>query len=211
MRSCLVLDLDETLIHTDKRQFIVIKKYFEFNGIELSLSYEDYKITKMLTNKSNLDIFRLLNSRKLNEKDFQFFFTKNIENIDYLLLDEPIINLKLLQTLKFQKGYNLILLSLRSNYENSIKQMHNLFLYDFFDEIYFEKHSTQFNPKTNRLKQIQNKYSEIQFIGDSKSDLEAAEEVGIEFIKVNTGVFDFNFSGESFSDINLLIKSKYVI
>jgi phosphoglycolate phosphatase-like HAD superfamily hydrolase len=211
MRSCLVLDLDETLIHTDKRQFIVIKNFFEFNGIELVPSYEDYKTIRLITKKSNLDIFRLFNYSKLNEIDFQLYFSKNIERLDYLLIDELIINLKLLQTIKFHKGYKLILLSLRSNYENSIKQMHDLFLYDFFDEIYFEKHSSQFNPKTNRLKQIQYKYPEIQFIGDSKSDLEAAEEAGIEFIKVNTGVYDFNFSGESFSDVNLLFNTKYGI
>jgi len=211
MRNCLVLDLDETLIHTQKRQFLAIKNFFEFNGIDFTLQFEEYKITRKRTKKSNLEIFRFLNSRKTNENDFQSFFSKNIESLDYLLLDELIINLELLQKIKFQKGFNLILLSLRSNYENSIKQLQNLFLYNFFDEIYFEKHSSQFNPKTSRLKQIQNKYSEIQFIGDSKSDLEAAEEVGIDFIKVNTGIFDFNFSGESFYDINLLLKSKYRI
>lgn len=211
MRNCLVLDLDETLIHTEKRQFFAIKNFFESNGIDFTLQFEEYKITRRRTKKSNFEIFRFFNSRELNDNDFQSFFSKNIESLDYLLLDELIINIELLQKIKFQKGYNLILLSLRSNYENSIKQLHNLFLYNFFDEIYFEKHSSQFNPKTSRLKQIQNKYSEIQFIGDSKSDLEAAEEVGIDFIKVNTGVFDFNFSGESFYDINLLLKSKYGI
>lgn len=211
MRSCLVLDLDETLIQTEKRQFSVIKNFFEFNGIELNFSFEDYKVTRRLTKKSNLDIFRFLNSKKLNENDFQFFFSRNIESIDYLLLDELIINSRLLQEIKFQKGYKLILLSLRSNHESSIKQLLKLFLFNFFDEIYFEMHSNQGNPKSNRLKEIQNKYQKIQFIGDSKLDLEAAEEAGIEFIKVNTGVFDFNFSGESFSDINLLLKTKYGI
>jgi phosphoglycolate phosphatase-like HAD superfamily hydrolase len=210
-QTCVVFDLDETLISTTKRQFQVINFFFDSNGIELDFLFEDYKRTRSYTKKSNLDIFRFLNTENLNEKDFQFFFSKNIESKDYLLLDELIVNLGLMQRIKFEKGYTLILLSLRSSYENSIMQLHNLCLYDFFDEIYFEKHSSQLNPKTNRLKQIHKKYPEIQFIGDSKSDLEAAEEASIEFIKVNTGVFDFNFSGESFYDVNLLIKSKYGI
>jgi len=210
-QTCIVFDLDETLISTTKRQFQVIKNFFESNKKELPIDFEDYIRIRKNTKKSNLDIFRLLKSKKLNEREFQLFFSKNIESMDFLLLDELIVEIHLLEKLKRQKGRKLALLSLRSSSENSLNQLRNLLLYDLFDEIFFEKHSKEFNPKTNRLNQIQKKTSTIQFIGDSKSDFEAANETNLEFIKVNTGLFDFNFSGESFSDINLLIKSKYGI
>lgn len=209
--TCVVFDLDETLISTTKRQFQVIKDFFESKEIDWHFHYEEYIRTRKITKKSNLDIFRFLNSKKLNEKEFQIFFSKNIESIDYLFLDELIINLELLKKIKCENGIKLILLSLRSNRENSMKQLKNIFLYNFLDEIYFEKHSRHVNPKTNRLNEIKKKYGEIMFIGDSLSDLEAANETRIEFVKVDTGIMDFNFSGESFSNINLLIKSKYGI
>ncbi len=210
-QNCIVFDLDETLISTLKRQFLVIKNFFESKKIEFLLSFGDYLKIRKSTKKSNLDIFRFLNYVKLDEREFQVFFSHKIEDMDYLLLDELIINLELLEKVKFQKDHKLILLSLRSNCENSTKQLKNLFLYDFFDEIYFEKHASNYNPKTNLLRKIQEKHAEIQFLGDSKSDLEATYETSIDFIKVNTGLFDFNFTGESFADINLLLKAKYGI
>jgi len=198
-RQTIILDLDDTLIDTKKRQYHVIKDFFLKKDIHIK-NFEDYKKYRIDNHCSNYEFALQYFVSDIMAEEFKLFFINNIEAIKYLALDELIIDTELFN--KMINKYDFILLSLRSSKTNSINQLKDLELMSFFKEIHFLTHSTVVNSKTSILADLKNKYNIKSFVGDMIYDYEAANSNQIKFVGVDTGLFNLEVDSEIFSSIN---------
>src|SRR5690606_1351981 len=103
---------------------------------------------------------------------------------------------------KTANQFDFVLLSLRSSELNSINQIKNLDLMNFFKEIHFLPHSADNNPKSKILEDLKTKYPVESFVGDTIYDYQAAVSNQIKFIGVETGLFNLEIDSKKFSSIN---------
>lgn len=202
MKRCIVFDLDETLIYTHKRQFQVIKDFFQLHNFPFNTSPDEYLFYRKSRTKTNTDFVKSLNHPNFDLNLFGNYYSQSIESPKYLSFDELIVDLNKLKQLKKSYEVSLIILSLRTNNVNSINQIRNLGIADIFDRIIFQKHNSTLNPKTLSLLELKKEYEILHFIGDSYSDYHAAIEARVPFIKVDTGIYNFQCEESSFSSIN---------
>ena len=202
MDNCIVLDLDETLISTFKRQFEVIKSFFDLNSIDFQVTFDQYLYVRKKNNFSNFDFFKIYNNDIINEQLFKNYYFSNIEKLDFLSLDSLIVDIKLLKEFKERNNLKLAIISLRNNEVNSFKQIELFGLNKIIDCVFFISHDIENNPKTKVLSNLKESFFVQYFIGDTMTDYEAALESGISFIKVNTGFFDFDYSKNNYNNIN---------
>ncbi len=199
--NAIVLDLDDTLLSTHYRQYACLRDYLVIEGMPFML-FEDYLKVRRLNNLSNTDLLKALQV-DLDWKRFTSYYLNNIESERYLDLDELIVD-KVHLSLAVQKKLTLILLSLRGNATNSLRQMGKLGIDVYFKDIYFEPHNNALNPKLGRLNQLIKGYDIIAFCGDSVSDYEAARHLNINFVQVKTSLYalpDFE-QAEHYDNIN---------
>lgn len=184
--KAIILDLDDTLLSTHYRQYCCINDYLINEGKQF-ISFQGYLQMRRSNNLSNTRLLKVLNI-DLDWEAFSSYYLNNIESENYLALDELIVEKHLMAEV-VQKNFKLVLLSLRSNRTNSLKQIHSLGIDDFFEGIYFEKHDYNTNPKLNRLQQLNNDFDIFTFCGDSASDYEAAQQLNINFVQVKTSLY----------------------
>ena len=199
--KAIILDLDDTLLSTHYRQYCCIKDYLVNEGKQF-ISFEDYLQMRRSNNLSNTNLLTTLNI-DLDWEAFKSYYQNNIESENYLALDELIVEKYFLAAV-LENGFKLVLLSLRGNEANSLKQIQNLGIDVFFERIYFEKHDHGTNPKLNRLQQLNNDFSIVAFCGDSVSDYKAAQQLNINFVQVKTSLYllsDFE-QARQFDNIN---------
>lgn len=203
-----IFDLDETLISTSLRQFNVIQSFVQlyFPNEKKRINYHNYLEIRKTQRISNGDFYLKYISNEFFE-EFKIYFISEIEKIENLYYDSLILNIDLFK--EFRKNYSkdiFVLLSLRSNEQNSLKQLEYLNLNWYFDEVYFLKHSTQ-NPKTLFLRDYIKSNQKYHFIGDSDTDYEAANSNGIIFDFVNTSIYSDKKKLIKNMDINQLLLS----
>lgn len=179
----ILLDLDETLISTMYRQYLVLDAFADKFNLSQKFTYEEYYVTRKNNFLSNTEFF-LNNGLDIELlDDFVKFYKANIESSYFLSFDTLLVDPMLLS--RISKKLNLILISLRSNEKNSCQQLKKMNLYNYFREVYFLPHSRN-NPKTSVINSLKKDYSNCFFIGDSDTDYEAAKENGIRFEGVNS-------------------------
>ncbi len=199
--KAIILDLDDTLLSTHYRQYCCIHDYLVNEGKQF-ISFEDYFEMRRAGNLSNTNLLTTLHI-ELDWEAFRSYYLANIEADNYLALDELIVEKHYLAAIA-EKDLKLVLLSLRANEANSLKQIHNFGIDVFFDRIYFEKHDHDTNPKLNRLQQLNTEFDIVAFCGDSASDYEAAQQLNINFVQVKTSLYrlpDFE-QARQFDNIN---------
>lgn len=199
--KAIILDLDDTLLSTHYRQYCCIHDYL-INEAKPFLSFEEYFQKRRADNLSNTNLLKTLNI-EMDWEAFRSYYLNNIESDNYLDLDKLIVEKHFLAEAG-EKEFKLVLLSLRANEVNSLKQIHHLGIDVFFERIYFEKHIAGTNPKLNRLQQLNKDFDIVAFCGDSESDYEAARQLNINFVQVKTSLYqlpDFEQSRQ-FDNIN---------
>ena len=199
--SAIILDLDDTLVATHYRQYRCIQDYLTGAGLKF-IGYEEYFQLRRSKNLSNTALLKTL-PIKLDWEKFNLYYLQNIETEKYLALDKLIADKGLMGSVT-QKGFKLILLSLRSNPQQSARQLQNLGIDIFFNETFFLSHSADDNPKIGILDKLRESYDIIAFCGDSTYDYQAAVQLNINFVQVETALYQLpNFANASlFTDIN---------
>ncbi len=204
MNQTIVLDLDDTLINTNFRQYEVIRSFFDLYNVKIS-SFQDYLDFRISNKASNVNYAEQYFCKKIDLKIYRDYFIENIEKDRFLDLDTLIVEIDLLK--KLSEEYNLVLLSLRSSYIQGIKQLEKLKLKPFFNDIYFVKHNI-INPKILILNNLKLQSNILSFVGDTVTDYEAARNCELPFIVVNTGLFKITEKLETYETINNYIKTK---
>jgi phosphoglycolate phosphatase-like HAD superfamily hydrolase len=166
------------------------------------IAFDDYLQIRHSNNLSNTNLLTTLKI-ELDWEAFRTYYLSNIEAENYLALDELNVEKHFFAEV-IEKDFKLVLLSLRGNETNSLKQIRNLGIDIFFERIYFEKHDNSTNPKLNRLQQLNTEFDIVAFCGDSVSDYEAAQQLNINFVQVKTSLYrlpDFE-QARQFDNIN---------
>jgi phosphoglycolate phosphatase-like HAD superfamily hydrolase len=204
-KLALILDLDETLISTDYRQYACIKA-FVLQTENSFISFNKYLKLRVEHNFTNTQLLQFLNIN--TDKGFANFYKKHIESVAFLQLDSLIINKKSLGILN-QIETPIYLLSLRSKRNNSLQQLKYLNLNEFFKAKFFTKHNKLQNSKVALIEQLKQKYDKLIMIGDSKTDYEAAKQSKILFLGVDTGLFKLYLPKniKLFKDINACLQT----
>lgn len=203
MNQTIVLDFDDTLVSTNLRQYLVIKSFFDQHQISIE-NFENYIKFRLSNNANNTKFATQYIDSSILLSEYKDYFSSQIETDYFLKTDNLIVNEDLLKTISLK--YNIILLSLRTSYQQGIKQLANLGLTDFFNEIYFLKHET-INPKIEILKQLKEKTKVLAFVGDTWSDYNAANESETNFIGVNTGLFPLPTKLATFENVNTYLQT----
>lgn len=193
--------MDDTLVSTHYRQYCCINDFFTASG-KIFMPFNDYLQQRRLHNLSNTNLIKTLKI-DLDWKSYNVYYLKNIEAKKYLALDELIVDKHFLAT-AVQQGFKLVLLSLRSNHVNSRKQLQDLGIDIFLEQVFFEKHHDTLNPKLYRLKQLSGEFNIVASCGDSATDYEAAKQLNINFVQVKTSLYqlpDFE-TAMQFDNIN---------
>ena len=201
--KAIIFDLDDTLIDTRKRHFkIVVDFLYKYGKL---LNFEEYLDMRKRNKWSNKELIK--NVYSLNEEEFISFWILSIEDPTYLKYDFEIVNCKLLNEIKMKGPYDFILLSLRSNLNSAEDQFKKLCCSLFFDKHHFLKHAP-LNPKIEKLKMYKEIYNNVIFISDSMEDFNAAAKARVEFVGVNSGVYDI-ICNNHYIDVNsFLLKQK---
>ena len=205
-KRAIIFDLDDTLIETFFRQYSVIKSFADSKGIPFPISFAWYMQQRKSQKLSNFQLYSSIVADRSLDESFNSFYLKHIEHPDYLMLDKLLVDLGLLK--KSREEDALILLSLRSNSVNSTAQLEKLNLFHLFDRIYFLNHNKIENPKILMIQQIKKEFAVNYFIGDSRTDWEAATESDVNFVHVKTGLESDGIASNSFDDVNTYLKKK---
>jgi phosphoglycolate phosphatase-like HAD superfamily hydrolase len=188
--NVIILDLDDTLIATHYRQYNCINDYLISVGKKF-IDYDAYLSLRRSGNLSNTSLLKTMYP-DLDWVSYTAFYLKNIEAEKYLELDTLLVDKQYLADL-VKKEIKLVLLSLRSDHTNSLKQLQHLGLAAFFSETYFVHHNSDTNPKINKLDKLKTDNSNIiAFCGDSIADYEAAQLLNINFVQVKTALYDLH-------------------
>lgn len=185
--SAIILDLDDTLIATHYRQYSCIYDYLQSIGKSF-IGFDEYYHLRRTHHLSNSNLLKFLHINPQWEK-FNTYYLQSIESKKYLTADTLIADKHLLARVK-EKKHTLILLSLRSNPANSLHQLQQLGLANYFDEIHFVQHKLTTNPKIQFLRLLNQSHDIIAFCSDSAPDYEAAVQLNINFVQVKTSLYE---------------------
>lgn len=193
----LVFDLDDTLIDTKVRHYMIFKDYLQQAGLPV-YGFERYLTIRKENHWSNCQMIESLYPDF--REGFAAFWTKHVESNHYLRYDEELVNRQLLEEVKAQEDVKFILLSLRSNQSLASQQFSGLSFSYLFDQVFFAPHAAH-NPKVEVLKSIKKNYRSLTFLGDAESDASAAWQAGVEFCGVDTGLYELKVP-DNYPNIN---------
>ena len=184
--STLILDLDGPILEGRRRHYACYKSILEDNGFRPASETKYWQ-----AKRARADRHAQLSLSKADEIYDVFLkqWIERIETMKYLNLDE--VQEGAYQKLEEWKnsGRRLILVTMRRNRENLLKQLDNLSLSGFFDSI------ISCNPltETSKTQALMKNSSDINpektvWIGDTEVDLKGAREIGCRSILVTNGI-----------------------
>jgi phosphoglycolate phosphatase-like HAD superfamily hydrolase len=183
----LILDLDETLLDTLERQYLLLNDLLYIQ--KLSLEKSSYMRLKS-RGLSNVEILLSIGAKRALANTIHAEYVRLIETEEYLKCDTLIVNYELLK--RFSENNELHLCSMRSNPINSLAQLKHLNLESLFTSVSWVAHSEKAN-KIPAVAKIKETFGPIDyFIGDSHIDKEAAVENSISFILCDRGKVEKN-------------------
>jgi phosphoglycolate phosphatase len=175
----LFIDLDGTIIDARKRVYEV----FRFLVPKSNLSFDAYWEIKRAGISNESILINHFNFSDLQIANFISQWMKEIEKENWLELDKPFDNIKSkLQNLK--KNYKLILVTARQSTTNTLKQLKQLQLDTYFDDILI---TNQTLTKQVIIKQKFDVTSEDLIVGDTGKDIETGKALGIKTVAVLCG------------------------
>lgn len=185
--DCIYLDLDGPILDGKLKHYKCYKDIIDKYG-GYALDIEEY--WEMKRNKINRKI--LLEKSNFNASYEVFFneWLKNIELEKYLIYD--ILKPKVKETLGLWKNFteNLILVTMRQNRSNLLKQLENLQIIYYFDEV------IDCNPfiENSKYQALKNKiFKDAIFVGDTEEDIKTANMLNIKCVAITNGIRDKRF------------------
>ncbi len=177
------MDLDGTLIETCHRQYDVFSAACKHS---IRISVEEFWNMKR-DGKTNEDILRDLNVSERKIKQYRDYWHQNIESKESLRKDFLFeFSIQTLQRWKI-RGKILHLVTMRSKKDNLLWQIRSLNIEHFFESIIVCPHG-----KYSKSEAIQRNFvvdkATSAIIGDTETDIEAGQSLGIFTIAVLSGI-----------------------
>lgn len=177
----LILDFDGTIVDVYERYFNIFNDFWKIDD----LSLKDYIDTKKKLEYDNIILKHL--SRDFSESEYLLykkFKKKYLEDEQYLKYDNLIINEN---SMKLIKANYSILITIRRNKINLIKQLELLEIRDIFNEIIILEPNND-KTKYNYFKAQNISMKDCIVIGDSNTDLEISRLSPLKTFFVDSGL-----------------------
>lgn len=180
--SCLVFDLDGTIIDGEKKHYACYRSIIEYYG-GIPISREEY--WRLKRNKIKRTVLLEKSCFQGTYEQYSSMWIENIERYEYLKLDIlPVDNLSALYRIK-KSGKKMKLVTMRHNSENLYRQLNELHLTDFFDEICVVNALSNGHKYDAFEKKAKEK---MLFIGDTEEDELSAAMLNSDFCAVTSGL-----------------------
>lgn len=189
MKKSIAFDLDGTLLDSKFRHQKVLYDILKEEGYSIRLSDLDDFISYKCGGKNTKEYLKSKYYDSVNVDKIWNEWIENIEKIEYINLDilyEHTINL--LKNLS--DIYDLYLVTVRKNKENTIKQLANHDIIKYFKEVYIVLNNE--NSALNKYNETKNLGIEL-VIGDTEVDLKWAEYLKAKFLPVSYGFRDIKW------------------
>lgn len=183
-RDVVAFDLDGTLIDSRTRHISVLNDVLSSFGVHIDTSkLIEYKSQ----GKTNVDF--LLENGVSNElaKQIQYLWIEHIEDWQYLIEDTLYEDAKVM--LQKYNDCDLILITARNNPSFVYDQLKKLGLFNYFIKVCV----VGINNVVDEKSKILSSYRVKQFVGDTKSDYDAAKKAGVVFHYHEGGFHEKNY------------------
>ena len=192
-----VFDLDGTLIDSELRHGILIKKVLQEEGLAINASFVDKYIENKKCGKNSKIILK--EEYGLDEGIINSIVNKwisEIESDEMLQYDKLFYDsLEILEKLR-KSSYSIYFLSLRSRRDAAIKELNRLGIFHYATGIYIGDPLLGKQYKAKKLQEISLR-EEVIMIGDTEIDYEASE-----IARVSSYILSRGFRNESFLNKN---------
>ena len=181
-------DLDGTLIDISEKYFQVYKNFMEQKAMSPLSKKQFWQMVRREEKKENV----------LKKRDliggYKKFFLQHIESEEYIRHDRLFeYVLPVLQGLR-QQGRELMLVTLRRNRHQAIKEIQKLKINKYFKKVFICSPSKivgeNYRVKARAIQAIASKKDVI--VGDSRADIMAGKELGLQTIGVTSGIRNYN-------------------
>ncbi|MDP3698728.1 MAG: HAD family hydrolase [Nanoarchaeota archaeon] len=220
MGKKIIFDFDGTLIDISERYYAVFCECCAAINISplskekyLHLKRKGIKDAQILVQEYHLSSDRIIN--------FKQYRNSILEESRYLDMDRLHQSVRPLLAELQEKKYELVLLSLRDNINNSVNQLKNLGISDFFSKVIFtgpvpvgQSHADR---KYQRLVEhfLPHDFEGNYYVGDTATDIEASHKLGTKMILVGWGLGEMekadkskiSFIVENFTDLRKILLS----
>ncbi len=185
-------DFDGTLVDVWKRYYKVLKSYLSLKGYECGGTIEEYKREKLRLKKDHLVAETLWNAR-IDIDDYLNYKRDMLETDEFLRLDCPVGDFKEIALELRNRGYGIVLLSLRRKPKMLYKELKRLGYIECFDEI------AVIDPENG--KKAEWLFKRVRkgdvLVGDSLGDIQTdISGVNAFFVKTGLNLFDEVFLRE---------------
>lgn len=182
-----VLDLDGTLIDSSKRHYVLMEKLLKEYADNISFNPADYMEYKRMGNSGKQYLKEELGLDKETSDAISKEWVTNIENEEYMDLDELYTDtIEFLDALK-QKQYKIIFLSARHNRTNTLKQLEKFGIKEYADAIYVVSPERATEEKIEVIMTYQESGKETIIVGDTENEYDTAYAAGINYFVLNRG------------------------
>lgn len=203
-----IIDFDGTLVDIWNRYYTVFNDFWKIS----SLTLEEYKYLKREYELDSAIIKHLLGEIDAGTFErYKAFKGEHLEDMAYLKLDSLIVQKERLSS--FFSENDAIILTIRTNKSNLIKQLNNLDIKGLAEKIIILDNNGKQTKKIWVENNIGKDISKI-VIGDSEMDLYIGELENTRVILVETGLRNpiktmnkLSIQGEIFSDVNCVINN----
>ena len=214
----IIFDLDGTLLDVIERYYAVFCECCEEIRVSplskekyLNLKKKGIKDAQILVQEYFLSSDKIIN--------FKQHRNSILEEGRYLDLDRLHESVRPLLAELQEKNYELVLLSLRDNVDNSVMQLRKLGIFDFFSKVIFTGSVGQVQIHADRKYQrLRDYFSPRDFVGcyyvgDTITDIETSHKLGTKMIAVAWGLDDVqkfdaskvDFMVYNFSDLRKIL------
>ncbi len=190
-RYNIYLDFDGPILDFSERSYQAYKDALDLNLGERPLNRKMYLRRKR--NKTTLKTIYRQSRGKLDYKNFETRYLKNIEDKRYLKFDR--LNKNIINFLKNNSCNRLILVTLRKNRKNLMDELRRFKIKKYFDKILNKKAGANSHViKADLIHKdgLFNKHNSI-IIGDTEADILAGKILGIRTAAVLNGIRSLPF------------------
>lgn len=181
------IDFDGTLVDVNYRYFSIFNEYIN-NKYSLKIDFKNYINLKRTGLKDHKILEIFFGELNFDIEEYLIFKRLKLEDVEYLNTDKLIGNPSEFAKLCNNLNFKIILLTQRNNLNNLKLQLSNLKIQHLFKKIVVVPPKEGVNVKYEYLKH----YVDISdiIIGDSTSELDAGNILGLSTFFVDTGLND---------------------
>lgn len=182
-----VFDLDGTLIDSSKRHYVLMEKLLKEYAPEIEFDAKAFMEYKCLGNSGFKYLTSQLNMSEELARKIMDAWKANIENEEYMEMDELYPDtIRFLDVVK-RKGYKMIFLTARNARSTTMKQLEKFGISGYPEMVFIVSPARPTEEKLDVIMTYLETGQEPIIVGDTESEYDTAYSAGINYFIVNRG------------------------